>query len=294
MPESFKVSSLAVPSYSAQDSTSQASSQSQKHILKVTEHEVTPAAVTLMPPSTANIQSQVVVPRSLFDLSHASSHPFSTVETPSSNHGPPSSPSKIVYVHPTPPQETSLNVPSPYSSPSQPPSGFMQDDSLSDALDDLLTIPDPIRSRSPKRPPGLRVKSDSTSLEVTLAPTSLAAHSIPQQRFDVAPINLVSFLFEITSTPAPVLPARPSSKKQVPSFVTVAALVSALIHIVSIISAYARKFLSNNEDFGTDQNGTLDSGNSVMHRLAQQTARHARFVFDPGGFTFTRTLTNTS
>ena len=70
------------------------------------------------------------------------------------------------------------------------------------------------------------------------------------------------------------------SKSQVSS---VAALVSGLVLVFSTISTYAHKSWGNNEDLGTNQNGTFDSGNSIMQQLTQQTACPACLIEWPEG-----------
>ena len=228
--------------------------------LGVTPNEVT--SVTSMPPSAI---ARLVLPtsHSLSDHSHAFSHPFLTIEVSSLNHDLPSSPGKLVPIVPAPSLKAS-NIPSAHSSPSQPPHEFMQEDSLSDSLEGSLTIPTPVHSTPPHRPPGL-AHEGSFLLPV-----------------DITPVNLFSSLFEITS--APILPALLSSNEQVSSFVTTAVLLSTVVFILSTISTYAHRFWSN-KGVSSTRISIPSLGSNVTHRpqFVQSAARPAQLVFDPGG-----------
>ena len=155
-------------------------STSQERTLGVTAHDVTPGV------TSTSLTSAQQSTHSDPSRSHASARLLSTPAISSSRFDPPVS-SPFIPIVPTSPLEDSPNVPSPpqspNSSPSQPALGLVQDDSLSDSLDDSLTIPTHRYSTTSRRPPGLaQVDSDPTTLEVTLAPMSLAAPPIPQQR----------------------------------------------------------------------------------------------------------------
>ena len=279
--------------------------------MSVSLHEVTLWEVKSAPHLQASAE---LIPSIHSEHSSEFPHLPLTINFPSSNHDPPSSPGKTTPVHPVPLFKASLTFP-PHSSPLQTLSGFMQDDLLSGTLEDLLTIPIPICLTSLKWPPSLvliKDNSDFTTLEVMLAPMTLAVPSILHQwvlevmstssmpailsfllqqqlkvslvdstckQLTVIPIDSVSSPFKINSVL--VSSVLLSLKEQVPTFITTAVLlVSAFIIILSTISTHLCKSWSNNEDHSTNQNGTLNSGNSAMHQLVHQT-------FHPGCFKFT-------
>ncbi|KAN0133849.1 hypothetical protein V8E53_008344 [Lactarius tabidus] len=225
-------SSLAArptPSLEVSNAPVSLSSTSQEQTLGVTRHDVTHAVTS----TTANAQllAQLVLPSSSFtDLSQASPSPFSA--NSSSRFDPQSSRGENIPIHPTPPLETSLNVPSTlHSSPSEPPLRLTQDDSdsavsfkiasetsnsrfetpLSSLGEILLVIstssPEASNDSAPPSPPTqrpFRVTPDNsvpTTLRVGATPTSLTVHSTPQQR-------------SLEAVPTPTSPAVPSIPQQ--------------------------------------------------------------------------------
>ncbi|KAN0130286.1 hypothetical protein V8E53_011909 [Lactarius tabidus] len=163
------------PSLEVSNAPVSLSSTSQEQTLGVTPHDVTHAVTS----TTAN--TQLVLPSSSFtDLSQASPSPFST--NSSSRFDPQSSHGEYVLIHPSPPLETSLNVPSSlHLSPSQPPLGLTQDDSAP------CSPPSP----STKRP--FRVAPDDSvpaTLGVEAAPPLSTVNSTSQQRsFEATPTS---------------------------------------------------------------------------------------------------------
>ncbi|KAN0141825.1 hypothetical protein V8E53_000287 [Lactarius tabidus] len=256
-------------------------SKSQEVTLGVTPHKVMPEVTSLPTSAKSSLHS---------DRSHVSPRPLSTVEISSSNHDPPSSPSKVL---PVPPLDASLNVSSPRSSPSQPPPGLVQDDLLSDSLEDSLTIPIHSHSTPLQRPLGI-IRDDSVliTLEVTLAPTSPAVPSILQQRLlEVTHPEVSSTLvphLHFTSLPSPLSSSARSARFDFPFIlVTIAVLFSALLDFSVIIPTHARKFQRKNEHISNDRNDITMRGNTFdfaqLFQLVQYKPHAVRFVFDPGG-----------
>ena len=100
-------------------------------------------------------------------------------------------------------------------------------------------------------------------------------------------VSSISTQFKIALGPALskfhiISPELPSSKEQVPMFITTAVLILALDLILSTLSISMSKFWSNNKDLSTTQFGTHKTGNSTMHQLVQQTFHPTCFIFNPG------------
>ncbi|KAN0139067.1 hypothetical protein V8E53_003069 [Lactarius tabidus] len=262
-------------------------SKSQEVTLGVTPHEVMPMVTSLPTSAKSSLHS---------DRSHVSPRPLSTVEISSSNRDPPSSLSKVLPILPTPPLDASLSVSSPRSSPSQPPPGLVQDDSLSDSLEDSLTIPIHPHSTPPQQLLGI-IRDDSVliTLEVAPAPTSPAVTSIPQQRLlEVTHPEVSSTLapnLHFTSLPSPLSSSPRSARFDLPFiFVTTAVLFSALLNVSTIIPTRSRKLWRKNEEISNDRGDVTISGKTFdfaqLFQLVQYKPHAARLVFDPGGFTF--------
>jgi hypothetical protein len=259
-------------------------SKSQEVTLGVTPHKVMPEVTSLPTSAKSSLHS---------DRSHVSPRPLSTVEISSSNHDPPSSLSKVLPILPMPPLDASLSVSSPRSSPSQPPPGLVQDDLLSDSLEDSLTIPIHSHSTPLQRPLGI-IRDDSVliTLEVTLAPTSPAVPSILQQRLlEVTHPEVSSTLaphLHFTSLPSPLSSSARSARFDFPFIlVTIAVLFSALLDFSTIITTRSHKFWGKNEDISNDRNSITMPGNTFdfvqPFQLVQYKPHAVRYVFDPGG-----------
>lgn len=158
---------------------------------------------------------------------------------------------------------------SPHSSPLRRPPELMQDNSLSDSLEDSLTIHAHPHSTPLQRPPRI-MQDDSVpiALEDALAPTSPAVPLIQQQHlFGVSLNNEVSSAPE--SHPPFASHQQHSSSSSSDNFnfaltlVALTALVSTLLVISSTLLTHPSKFWRNNKDIGNDRNGTTIPGQAT-------------------------------
>ncbi|KAN0136585.1 hypothetical protein V8E53_005632 [Lactarius tabidus] len=262
-------------------------SKSQEVTLGVMPHEVMPMVTSLPTSTKSSLHS---------DCLHVSPRPLSTVEISSSNCDPLSLLSKVLPILPMLPLDTSLSISSPCLSPSQLPPGLMQDNSLSNSLEDSLTIPIHPHSMPPQQLLGI-IQDDLVliTLKFTPAPTSLAVTSILQQcLLKVTHPEVLSMLvphLHFTSLPSPLLSLACSAQFNLPFiFVTTAVLFSALLNISTIIPTHSQKFWRKNKHISNDRNNITIPGNmfdfAQLFRLVQYKPHAACLVFDPRGFTF--------